>query len=144
MALASLFGGLALANAKLGAVHGLAAVLGGFLSAPHGAICARLLPYVTAANVRALRDRSADSPALDRYAQVAQILTGRDDATLAAGIQWIHCLCADLNALPLRRHGLSPADIPQVVSEAQKASSTKGNPVTLSDAEMAAVLQKAL
>jgi alcohol dehydrogenase class IV len=52
MSLASLFSGMALANAKLGAVHGLAGPLGGVLSAPHGAICARLLPFVMETNLK--------------------------------------------------------------------------------------------
>ena len=54
MSLASLFGGLALANAKLGAVHGFAGVLGGMYPAPHGIVCARLLPFVVETNVMAL------------------------------------------------------------------------------------------
>src|SRR5215213_8761925 len=55
MALGSLFGGLALANAGLGAVHGFAGPIGGMFSAPHGAVCAALLPFVMAANLKALR-----------------------------------------------------------------------------------------
>jgi alcohol dehydrogenase class IV len=69
MALASLFGGLALANAGLGAVHGFAAPICGMFPAPHGATCAALLPHVIAANVHALRARQADGPALARYAE---------------------------------------------------------------------------
>ena len=57
MALVSLLGGLALANAKLGAVHGFAGVLGGMYDAPHGGVCAALLPPVMAANITALRER---------------------------------------------------------------------------------------
>lgn len=67
MAISSLFSGLALANAKLGAVHGFAGPLGGMLGAPHGVICGKLLPFVTAVNVRALGDRAADSPAMARF-----------------------------------------------------------------------------
>jgi len=144
MALASLLGGLALANAKLGVVHGFAAPLGGLLSAPHGAICARLVPYVVAANVRALHERGANSPALERYTEIARILTDRSDATIPNGIAWIQSLCADLNIPPLSRHGLTPAGIPQVVAEAQRASSTKGNPIMLTDQELTGILQQAL
>ena len=144
MALASLFGGLALANAKLGAVHGCASPLGGLFPAPHGAICARLLPLVMAANVRALQVRAADSPALERYAEIARIVTGRPDGTIANGLEWVRSLCADLKIPGLSRYGLTEAGIPAVVVEAQRASSTKGNPVTLSDEELTAVLQQAL
>jgi len=144
MALASLFGGVALANAKLGVVHGLAAPLGGLLAAPHGAICARLLPHVVAANLRALHERAAASPVLDRYAEVARILTGRSGASIPDGIAWIQSLCADLNIPPLSQHGLTAAAMPQLVAEAQRASSTKGNPIELTDQELTEILQQAL
>ena len=67
MALASLFGGLALANAGLGAVHGLAGPIGGMFPAPHGAVCAALLPHVMAANLSALRARAPASEALPAH-----------------------------------------------------------------------------
>ena len=144
MALASLFGGLALANARLGAVHGFAAVLGGRFAAPHGAICARLLPFVMAHNVAALAIRAPDSPALARYEEVARLLCGRPDATIADGIRWVRGLCDDLAIPPLGRQGLTPADIPAVAAAAQQASSTKGNPIALTDEELAGVLREAM
>ncbi len=144
MALASLLGGLALANARLGAVHGCAAVLGGRYPAPHGAVCARLLPVVMAANVAALHDRSPGGPALRRYEEVAHILTGRSSATIADGIRWVHALCADLGVPSLGRHGLVAAEIPAVVADAQRAGSTKGNPIALTDDELAEVLRQAI
>lgn len=144
MALASLFGGMALANARLGAVHGCAAPLGGLFSAPHGAICARLLPLVMDANVRALQARAADSPVLDRYAEIARVVAGRPDARIADGIEWVRAVCADLKIPGLRQYGLTEGGIPAVVAEAQRASSTKGNPIMLRDEELTAVLQRAL
>jgi alcohol dehydrogenase class IV len=144
MALASLFGGLALANARLGVVHGCAAVVGGRYPAPHGAVCARLLPVVMVANVAALHDRATGGPALRRYEEVARILTGRSEATIADGIRWVHALCADLGVPPLGRYGMVAAEIPAVVAEAQRAGSTKGNPIALTDDEMAEVLRQAL
>jgi alcohol dehydrogenase class IV len=125
-------------------VHGLAAPLGGLLSAPHAAICARLLPHVVAANVRALHERGAASPVLERYAEIARILTGRSDASIPDGIAWIQSLCADLKIPPLSRHGLTTAAIPQLVAEAQRASSTKGNPIELTDQELTGILEQAL
>ena len=80
MALTSLLGGLALANAKLGAVHGFAGVLGGMYGAPHGAICAALLPPVIDANIRALTERQPNSPALRRYEHAAQTLLADESA----------------------------------------------------------------
>jgi len=144
MALASLFGGMALANAKLGAVHGLAGPLGGMFPAPHGMICARLLPLAMEANIDALSTRAPASPALERFAEVAQILTGQSTATVADGLTWLQRLCTDLAVPPLSRFGLTEQDIPQVVMQAKKASSMKGNPIGLSEVELADILQRAL
>ena len=143
MALVSLFGGLALANAKLGAVHGFAAPLGGMFSAPHGVTCARLLPYVMEANVRALQARMPDSPALARYDQAAQILTGKATACAADGVLWTQDLCEALNVPPLSGFGLAEQDFPSVVDKARKASSMQGNPIKLSDEELTEILRKA-
>jgi alcohol dehydrogenase class IV len=143
MALVSLFGGLALANAKLGAVHGFAAPLGGMFSAPHGVTCARLLAYVMEANVRALQTRMPDSPALARYDQVAQILTGKATARAADGVLWTQNLCEALNVPPLSEFGLAEEDFPSVVDKARKASSMQGNPIKLSDEELTEILRKA-
>jgi len=144
MALASLFGGLALANARLGVVHGFAAPLGGLFRAPHGAICARLLPAVMGANIRALQARAAGSPALDRYGELARLVTGRPDAAVADGVAWAQSLVADLKIPSLSGYGLSATDIPALVAEAQRASSTKGNPIALTAEELTEVVRQAL
>src|SRR5215510_8115468 len=86
MSLASLFGGLALANAALGAVHGFAGPLGGMLHAPHGALCARLLPLVMEANIKALETRHPEHPVLERYAEIARVLTAENEATPFEGV----------------------------------------------------------
>jgi alcohol dehydrogenase class IV len=144
MALASLFGGLALANARLGVVHGFAAPLGGLFRAPHGAICARLLPFAMGANIRALQARAAGSPALERYGEIARIVTGRSDASLADGVGWTKALCADLKVPSLSAYGPAPTDVPTLVAEAQRASSTKGNPIVLTTEELTEIVRQAL
>jgi alcohol dehydrogenase class IV len=144
MAIASLFGGLALANAKLGAVHGLAGVVGGMVEAPHGAVCARLLPLVIEANVAALGRGAPDSPALGRYDEVARLVTGRPDATAPDGVAWVRGLCRALAVPPLRAYGLSATDLEAVAAGTERASSTAGNPVVLSRAELVAILERAL
>lgn len=144
MALASLFGGMALANARLGAVHGFAAPLGGLFQAPHGAICARLLPLVMDANLQALESRAPEAPALARYTEAAQLLTGNPYAAAADGMAWVRDLCAALAVPSLSRYGLTEADFPTVVAQAQKANSMKGNPVPLTDAELTMILRQAL
>ncbi len=143
MALVSLFGGLALANAKLGAVHGFAGPLGGLFHAPHGAICARLLPYVVEVNVRALQARMPGSPALARYDEVAQLVTGKGTARAADGVVWIQDLCQALDVPPLSDFGLAEDDFPTVVEKARSASSMKGNPTLLTDEELIEILRKA-
>lgn len=141
MAIASLCGGLALANARLGAVHGFAAPLGGMFPAPHGVICGRLLAPVMAVNIRALRERAPDSPALARYAEAARILTGEPDARAEDGAAWAGGLCAELALPALRSYGVAEADIADVVAKARRASSMQGNPIALTDAELAEALR---
>lgn len=144
MAFASLSGGLALANAGLGAVHGFAAPLGGMLSAPHGAVCAALLPHVMAANVAALRARAPQHPAVARYDEIARLLTGQGQATAADGIVWVENLVRDLAIPGLSAHGLVAADIPAATAAAARASSMKANPLPLTDAELSDILRRAL
>ena len=144
MALVSLYGGMALANAGLGAVHGFAGPLGGMLGAPHGALCARLLPGVITANVGALRERATDSPGLARYAEVARILTGRPDATPEDAAGWVGDLGEALSIPGLSAHGLTPGDLETAVAKSRKASSMRGNPIELTDEELHAILESAL
>lgn len=143
MALASLFGGLALANARLGAVHGFANPIGGMYSAPHGAICARLLPNVIEANIHALKSRQPKSPALKRYEEVAQLLTGNPQATALEGAKWIRKLIDVLKIHSLSEYGIKPTDFPTIVARAQKATSMRGNPIELTEKELITVLEKA-
>ena len=143
MCLASLLGGLALANAKLGAVHGLAGALGGMYNAPHGALCAALLPPVMEANIIALHSRASDAPALERYNEAARIVTGDPGALAEQGITWVQELCLQLNIPRLAAYGLEKADFPAVVTKSQNASSMKGNPTTLSKGELLEILDKA-
>jgi alcohol dehydrogenase class IV len=144
MSLASLFGGLALANARLGAVHGFAGPLGGMFPAPHGAVCARLLPFVVEANLEALHSRQPEDPVMDRYAEITKILTGNPKASLVDGVNWLHALCSDLHIPGLASYGLTVADFPVVIPAAARASSMQGNPVRLTEAEMEAILLQAL
>jgi alcohol dehydrogenase class IV len=143
MSLVSLLGGLALANAKLGAVHGFAGVIGGMFPAPHGMICTRLLPYTMETNVRALQTRAPNSPYLKRYQEVAEVLVGDSKATPAAGVDWVHELCQQLNVPPLSDFGISKEDFPTIVAKSQKASSMKGNPIRLTDQELTDILDQA-
>ena len=144
MALVSLYGGLALANAGLGAVHGFAGPFGGMFNAPHGAICAALLPHVTAVNVRALRARQPDGVAFDRYAQVARLLTGDSQAGPGDAAPWLEQLIADLQVPTLRTYGLDKDRFAELIQKAAAASSMKGNPIALTSGELEDILHLAL
>ena len=154
MAIASLHGGLALANAGLGAVHGIAGPIGGMFPAPHGAVCAALLPHVMAANVRALRGKAeggmkneeiaAALETLRRYAHIAALLTGDSAATADAGVAWVRELVADLQIPPLRVYGIGEAHVAELVEKARTASSMQANPVVLTPAELAVALRAAV
>ncbi len=144
MSLASLFGGLALANAGLGAVHGLAGPIGGMFPAPHGAVCAALLPHVTAANLAALRSRAPASEALPRIGELARLLTGRASAHASDAAIWLADVVRDLDIPCLSAWGIQAADLPEVVSQALRSSSMKANPVALTPEELTAALSAAL
>lgn len=143
MSLASLFGGLALANAGLGAVHGFAAPLGGMFPAPHGAVCAALLPHVMRANLHALRTRGEAADTLRRFDEVARLLTGNSHASADDAVRWITELTAALAIPRLAAYGVTPRDFPAVVAAAAKASSMKANPIALTAEELIAVLAAA-
>lgn len=144
MSVASLFGGMALANAGLGAVHGFAGPIGGQFPAPHGAVCAALLPHVMEANLRALRLRQPAADALRRFEDVARLLTGNPTATAEAGIDWVRKLVADLRIPGLGRYGLTREHTAELVAKASHASSMKANPIGLTPEELAGILEHAL
>lgn len=146
MCVTSLFGGLALANAKLGAVHGFAGPLGGMLHAPHGALCAAMLPHACAVNVAALREAAARgegaaAAALARYDDVAAALTNRPGARAAEGVEWLQAVVAELKVPGLGTYGLSEARFGEVIEKAGRSSSMKGNPVALSHEQLVSILR---
>ena len=144
MVIASLCSGLALANAKLGAVHGFAAPLCGMFPIPHGNACARLLSPVVEANLRALRQRAPDSPAIARYDEVARMITGKTSARAEDGATWLWDLADELAVPSFSTYGVREQDVPRIVAEARRASSMQGNPIVLTDEELADVLRSAI
>jgi alcohol dehydrogenase class IV len=143
MSLASLFSGIALANAKLGAVHGFAAAAGGQCQVPHGLICASLLPHVVEMNVKALERRTPESPAIIRFDEVAKIITGRATARAQDAIAWIQGLCSSMNVPSLSSIGIGSESFSDIAAKARRASSMKGNPIVLTDEELAEILERA-
>ncbi len=144
MSIASLCSGLALDNAKLGAVHGFAAPLCGMFPVPHGVACAQLLAPVVGMNVRALRARPSDSRPLTRYDEVARVLTGHPNARAEDAEPWLRELRATLGIPGLASYGVQVSDVETIVHQARRASSMKGNPIALTDAELVETLTAAL
>jgi alcohol dehydrogenase len=147
MALASLLSGICLANAGLGAVHGLASPLGALLPIPHGVACGATLAPVTAANVAALERRAMDSPALARYAALGRLLARlpeatRDDRARAALVATLEAWTRELAVPRLGAFGLDARTIPAIVADA-RGSSMRTNPVVLDDEELARILGSA-
>ena len=143
MCVAALFSGIALANARLGAVHGFAGVLGGTTGHPHGAICARLLPFVMEANIRALEGRGRheaprairrDRPDPDRRS----LRPRRATASNGSGP------CAPSCRFPPARGGPDPQDPDPIIPAARRASSMQGNPVELPDRVLLEILELAM
>jgi len=144
MAIASLHSGLALANAGLGAVHGFAGPIGGMFPAPHGAVCAALLPHVMRMNLRALRVREPESYALPRYRHIASLVTDNSHATADVGVEWIQKLVEELLIPPLRHYGITSEHVSDLVVKAANASSMKANPIVLTPEELAETLTAAI
>jgi alcohol dehydrogenase class IV len=148
MAHAALLSGITLTNAGLGAVHGFAAPLGANYPIPHGTICAALLPHVIRENIATIRLDPDGHRGLSRYATVGRLLMNderlSEDDAIAACIHVTSELAREMQIPPLSRFGLKPADVPQMVALARKSSSTRFNPVVLSDQAMASALMAAL
>lgn len=144
MCVASLFGGLALANGKLAAVHGIAGPLGGMIPIPHGTACACLLPYVLEVNFQLLKEHQELTETLERYQEIARMLTGNANAEVEEGISWVKELCQKLNIPRLSDFGLTLEDFPLLIEKSLKASSMKGNAVKLTSNDMNSILTNAL
>lgn len=134
MALAALYSGMALANAGLGAAHGLAGPIGGMFDAPHGAVCAVLLPGVFEKNFfQTLEVAAKDFSRRWKFEEIARLLTGRADATVAEGVQWLRELRKKLGIPGLAAYGVRAGHASELAEKAQGTSSMKGNPVALSN-----------
>lgn len=143
MSLASMLGGMALANGKLGAVHGFASPIGGMYNIPHGVVCATLLPHVTKHNIRKL-EKLKHVNLLNRYSIAAQILTGNADADYSDLVRWFNKLTAEFKIQGLKEYNISSRDFDEIVSRAASASSMKGNPVVLGTTELMNILTEAV
>ncbi|MEP2641467.1 iron-containing alcohol dehydrogenase [Roseobacter sp.] len=137
MAFVSLMGGLALANAGLGAVHGLAGVMGGRLGAPHGLICGRLLGPVLAANATALPDNT-------RFEEVAQWLGAGFDMDPSSVFETLPHHLDKWGVARLGQWVTPQVDLMQIAQEAASASSMQANPCVLPANVLVKVMQQAI
>ena len=147
MALASVLGGICLANAGLGAVHGFAAPLGADFAIAHGVACATMLVPAIAGNLAATRGSPVEGRFWGRFAEVAELLTGNSfadpDVAVAAGLTWLRELTDQLAIPRLGELGVSSADLAGIVA-GSRGSSMAYNAVDLSDEQLSAMLEAAL
>lgn len=150
MALAALLSGMCLSNAGLGAVHGCAAPLGARFPAPHGAVCAALLPGVLAANIAALQASTElqAGAALAKYVAVGRVLAGKmglgPDEALRACVEVTRALVAELKIPRLGAFGVGEKDVADLAAAAGKSNSMRYNPAPLPYETLAGVLRGAL
>ncbi|HPF51304.1 MAG TPA: iron-containing alcohol dehydrogenase [Draconibacterium sp.] len=141
MAMAGMLGGMALANVKLGAVHGFAGPMGGMFPIPHGTVCASLMSATMEMNIEALTENNGN---LSKYTELAQILTGSSLAKAEDGIVWAETLIRELGIPPLSSFEITENDFPELVAKAKVSSSMKGNPVELDNSQLTWILEKSL
>jgi alcohol dehydrogenase class IV len=138
----SLFGGIALANAGLGAVHGFAGVIGGMHDIPHGVICARLLPSVLEMNINAISERQPSNPILEKFRTITKFLTHSEKSEIIDGVRWLETLCEEMKIPHLGELGVEINEFPEIIQNAKFSSSMKGNPIELTTKELFRVLEK--
>ena len=143
MAMASMLGGMALANVKLGAVHGFAGPLGGMHLIPHGAVCACLLPAVMEVNIEVLKEKQLDKQLL-KFDEAARILTQNNYAVAEDGAIWVKEMVKKLKIPSLSDFHLSSESFPELIEKARNSSSMKGNPVELEYENLYEILNKSL
>jgi alcohol dehydrogenase len=143
LAYASLMSGVTLAQAGLGAVHGLASPLGAFFPIPHGVVCGTLVATTTATNIRALRSRDPEHPALNRYAEVGRLLSQNNSlSTEEAQVALVDTLTTWVETLGiglLSEYGIGLGDCAKVVANA-RGGSMQTNPIELTDVELTEIL----
>ena len=142
MSWVSLLGGICLANAGLGAVHGFAGTIGGMFHIPHGAICASLLPAVIEINIAALTQRDPDNISINRYQEIFQIVTNNSTVSIQTGLNWFKELHTALQIPTLNNYGIQKENFADIIKQSKVASSMKANPIKLNDEELNAILEE--
>ena len=145
MAYGSLMSGIALANAGLGIIHGLASSLGGLFEIPHGVVCGTLLAESTKMNITQLQKiGDAGKKGLLKYAMVGALLVGKEgyenvDVSYYCSIlidtleKWTN----DLNIDRLGKYGITIKEVDKIVEKARM----KNNPVQLKRENIMEIVQ---
>ena len=141
LAFASMLGGMAITNAKLGAAHGLASALGGKISAPHSVITARLAPFVMLENIAVAKEQQRND-ILARYQRIAQIVTGNVEAKEEEAIAWLSEVLDTLKLPSLLEFGVCEAQFDEVSADALKSVAIKGNPLPLNQERLVHILKQ--
>jgi alcohol dehydrogenase class IV len=135
----SLLAGMALANARLGGVHGIAHPLGGHYRIPHGVVCGLLLPHVMEYNL----DPSSKPSTLQKYAHIARLLGHEGTPSLA-----VQAVSAVLPRLNIPRHleplGVRREDFPLLIEESLQSGSLRSNPRPLGAEDVRCILEMAM
>ncbi len=139
LAWVSLCGGLALANAGLGVVHGLAGPLGGLSNAAHGAICGALLPHGIRANAKAGETPVLAARIAEVQGWIAQALSGAPDDAFDT----LHDWSREAGLPGLDAQGITDAARAKAAKDAVSSSSMKANPVALSEAQLLDLMERA-
>jgi alcohol dehydrogenase class IV len=140
MAWVSLLGGLSLANAKLGAVHGFAGPIGGMFDIAHGVICACLLPQVFRINAKKVIE-SNNTELINRFRNISLWVTGIERAEIQSAVDWFIALNEELSIPHLKDIGVKEKDFETIIEKSLVSSSMKGNPVPLDRYDLQAILK---
>jgi len=143
--LAASLSGTTLANAGLGAVHGLAGPIGAFFEAPHGIVCAKLLEPITAANIESLLKINSNAVVLNKYRQISRLFNPElpDDQLLAGLLKTLKDFTETYTPQGLTEFGITMETINPVIQNC-RSGSMLGNPVTLNDQQLLNAIKKSL
>ncbi|OBT12095.1 alcohol dehydrogenase [Vibrio sp. UCD-FRSSP16_10] len=141
LSFAAMLGGMATTNAKLGAAHGLAAALGGKITAPHSVITARLAPFVMTENMR-MAKQSGRNDVLTRYRKIAQLVTENSDAHREDGVNWVNSMLEQLEVPTLSYYDAVEGPLDLIAQDAMKSVAIKGNPLPLTKDRLVDILNQ--
>ncbi len=135
----SLLAGMALGNARLGGVHGIAHPLGGHYRIPHGVVCGLLLPCVMQYNLR----WTAVPSISEKYTHIARLLGHAGTPSEAIG-----AASSLLSRLNIPRHleslGVRREDFPLLIEESLPSGSLRSNPRPLDAEDVRCILEMAM